>query len=105
MFSINKNIMYNIFISFSRGRKCNSPLYSTLLHADVLHLPEEVDWVKFNVDMSGYYMVHYAGDGWNSIIKLLQHNHTALSSNDRASLIHNVFQLVRSVYSTVSALW
>lgn len=68
-----------------------------LLHADVLYLPEEVDWVKFNVDMSGYYMVHYAGEGWNSIIKLLLHNHTALSSNDRASLIHNVFQLVRSV--------
>ena len=68
-----------------------------LLHADVLYLPEEVDWVKFNVDMSGYYMVHYAGEGWNSITKLLQHNHTALSGNDRASLIHNVFQLVRSV--------
>ncbi|XP_074495247.1 endoplasmic reticulum aminopeptidase 1-like isoform X2 [Sebastes fasciatus] len=61
---------------------------------DVLNLPEEVDWVKFNVDMSGYYMVHYAGEGWNSIIKLLRDNHTALSSNDRASLIHNVFQLV-----------
>uniref|UniRef100_A0A8D3C9F5 Aminopeptidase n=1 Tax=Scophthalmus maximus TaxID=52904 RepID=A0A8D3C9F5_SCOMX len=61
---------------------------------DVLHLPEEVDWVKFNVDMSGYYMVHYAGEGWNSVIRLLQHNHTALTSNDRASLIHNVFQLV-----------
>uniref|UniRef100_A0A4W6EN50 Aminopeptidase n=1 Tax=Lates calcarifer TaxID=8187 RepID=A0A4W6EN50_LATCA len=54
----------------------------------------EVDWVKFNVDMSGYYMVHYAGEGWNSIIRLLQHNHTALSGNDRANLIHNVFQLV-----------
>lgn len=53
--------------------------------------------MKFNVDMSGYYMVHYAGEGWNSIIKLLHHNHTALSGNDRASLIHNVFQLVRSV--------
>uniref|UniRef100_A0A671X2S8 Aminopeptidase n=1 Tax=Sparus aurata TaxID=8175 RepID=A0A671X2S8_SPAAU len=61
---------------------------------DVLYLPEEVDWVKFNVDMSGYYMVHYAGEGWNSIIKVLQHNHTALTSNDRASLIQNVFQLV-----------
>ncbi|XP_070690100.1 endoplasmic reticulum aminopeptidase 1b [Pempheris klunzingeri] len=60
----------------------------------VLYLPEEVDWVKFNVNMSGYYMVHYAGEGWNSIIRLLQHNHTALTSNDRASLIHNVFQLV-----------
>ncbi|XP_047197366.1 endoplasmic reticulum aminopeptidase 1b [Hippoglossus stenolepis] len=61
---------------------------------DVLYLPQEVDWVKFNVDMCGYYMVHYAGEGWNSIIKLLQHNHTALTSNDRASLIQNVFQLV-----------
>lgn len=61
---------------------------------DVLYLPEEVDWVKFNVDMSGYYMVHYEGEGWNSIIKLLHHNHTALSSNDRASLIQNIFQLV-----------
>ncbi|CAB1425158.1 unnamed protein product [Pleuronectes platessa] len=61
---------------------------------DVLYLPQEVDWVKFNVDMCGYYMVHYAGEGWNSIIKVLQHNHTALTSNDRASLIQNVFQLV-----------
>uniref|UniRef100_A0A1A8D170 Aminopeptidase n=1 Tax=Nothobranchius kadleci TaxID=1051664 RepID=A0A1A8D170_NOTKA len=62
--------------------------------SDVLYLPEEVEWVKFNVNMSGYYMVHYAGDGWNSIIKLLQHNHKALSGNDRASLIQNIFQLV-----------
>ncbi|KAM6930481.1 endoplasmic reticulum aminopeptidase 1b [Xenentodon cancila] len=61
---------------------------------DVLYLPGEVDWVKFNVNMSGYYMVHYAGEGWNSIIRLLQHNHTALTGNDRASLINNVFQLV-----------
>eukprot|EP00066_Takifugu_rubripes_P028697 XP_011617963.1 PREDICTED: endoplasmic reticulum aminopeptidase 1 [Takifugu rubripes] len=61
---------------------------------DVLYLPQEVDWVKFNVDMSGYYMVHYEGDGWNAIINLLQHNHTVLTSNDRASLVHDVFQLV-----------
>uniref|UniRef100_A0A665V9W9 Aminopeptidase n=1 Tax=Echeneis naucrates TaxID=173247 RepID=A0A665V9W9_ECHNA len=61
---------------------------------DVLYLPEEVEWVKFNVNMSGYYMVHYEGEGWNSIIRLLQNDHTVLTSNDRASLIHNVFQLV-----------
>lgn len=66
--------------------------------ADVLYLPEEVDWIKFNVDMSGYYMVHYTGQGWDSITRLLQHNHTALSSNDRASLVHNIFQLVRCVH-------
>ncbi|XP_030647207.1 endoplasmic reticulum aminopeptidase 1b [Chanos chanos] len=61
---------------------------------DVLYLSEEVDWIKFNVDMSGYYIVHYEGSGWDQLITLLQHNHTALSSNDRASLINNAFQLV-----------
>ncbi|KAK7164435.1 hypothetical protein R3I94_002978 [Phoxinus phoxinus] len=61
---------------------------------DVLYLPEEVDWIKFNVDMSGYYIVHYEGSGWDDLIRLLKHNHTALSSNDRASLINNAFQLV-----------
>lgn len=63
----------------------------------MLFLPQEVDWVKFNVDMSGYYMVHYADSGWDAIINLLQSNHTVLSGNDRASLIHDVFQLVGSV--------
>lgn len=66
-----------------------------MLMTDVLYLPEEVDWIKFNVDMSGYYMVHYKGSGWDDLIAVLKHNHTALSSNDRASLINNAFQLVR----------
>ncbi|XP_035235118.1 endoplasmic reticulum aminopeptidase 1b [Anguilla anguilla] len=61
---------------------------------DVLYLPEEVEWIKFNVDMSGYYIVHYEAGGWDPLIGLLQHNHTALSSNDRTSLINNIFQLV-----------
>ncbi|NXX73889.1 ERAP1 aminopeptidase, partial [Urocolius indicus] len=63
--------------------------------ADVIILPEEVEWVKFNVDMSGYYIVHYEGDGWDHLINLLKENHTVMSSNDRASLINNIFQLVR----------
>ncbi|KAA0716990.1 Endoplasmic reticulum aminopeptidase 1 [Triplophysa tibetana] len=61
---------------------------------DVLYLPEEVDWIKFNVDMSGYYIVHYEGSGWDDLIKLLKHDHTTLTSNDRASLINTAFQLV-----------
>ncbi|MGH0170453.1 UNVERIFIED_CONTAM: hypothetical protein FKN15_070870 [Acipenser sinensis] len=62
---------------------------------DVLFLPEEVEWIKFNVGMNGYYIVHYEGEGWDALINLLQKNHTALSSNDRASLLNNAFQLVR----------
>lgn len=61
----------------------------------MLYLPEEVEWIKFNVDMSGYYIVHYEGSGWGDLISLLKYNHTALSSKDRASLINNAFQLVR----------
>ncbi|XP_067424570.1 endoplasmic reticulum aminopeptidase 1-like isoform X3 [Emydura macquarii macquarii] len=61
---------------------------------DILILPEEVEWIKFNVGMNGYYIVHYEDGGWDALISLLKENHTAISSNDRASLINNVFQLV-----------
>ncbi|KAM5167989.1 endoplasmic reticulum aminopeptidase 1 isoform 2-T2 [Callospermophilus lateralis] len=61
---------------------------------DVLILPEAVEWIKFNVRMSGYYIVHYEDDGWDSLTGLLKGAHTTISSNDRASLINNAFQLV-----------
>ncbi|XP_024062468.1 endoplasmic reticulum aminopeptidase 2 [Terrapene carolina triunguis] len=61
---------------------------------DTLELEGEVAWVKFNVDMNGYYTVHYEGNGWDNIIKLLDQNHTLFSHKDRVNLIHNAFQLV-----------
>uniref|UniRef100_A0A672SFL9 Aminopeptidase n=1 Tax=Sinocyclocheilus grahami TaxID=75366 RepID=A0A672SFL9_SINGR len=61
---------------------------------DVLYLPEKVDWIKFNVDLRGYYIVHYKSGGWDALINQLQQNHSVFSSNDRASLIHDIFQLV-----------
>lgn len=92
--SLTEGFLWQIPLTYMTST--SNTIHRFLLKAktDVLYLPEEVDWVKFNVDMSGYYMVHYAGEGWNSIIKLLHHNHTALTANDRASLIQNVFQLV-----------
>ncbi|XP_035423488.1 endoplasmic reticulum aminopeptidase 1 [Cygnus atratus] len=62
---------------------------------DVIILPEEAEWIKFNVYMNGYYIVHYEDDGWDHLINLLKENHTAISNNDRTSLINNIFQLVR----------
>ncbi|XP_034509209.1 endoplasmic reticulum aminopeptidase 1-like [Ailuropoda melanoleuca] len=44
--------------------------------------------------MNGYYIVHYEDDGWDSLTGLLTVAHTTISSNDRASLINNAFQLV-----------
>ncbi|XP_063149203.1 endoplasmic reticulum aminopeptidase 1, partial [Candoia aspera] len=57
-------------------------------------LPEEVEWIKFNVGMNGYYIVHYGDHGWDALIRLLKENHETISSNDRASLINSAFQLV-----------
>ncbi|CAN9512905.1 unnamed protein product [Ophioblennius macclurei] len=92
--SLTEGFLWQIPLTYMTSASSDVHRFLLKTQTDVLYLPEAADWVKFNVDMSGYYMVHYAGDGWNSIIKLLQHNHTALSSNDRASLIQNVFQLV-----------
>uniref|UniRef100_A0A4W5M3J7 Aminopeptidase n=1 Tax=Hucho hucho TaxID=62062 RepID=A0A4W5M3J7_9TELE len=60
---------------------------------DSVDVGEEVGWVKVNVDMAGYYLVHYDGSGWDDLIQLLKDNHTALSFMDRTHLIHNAFQL------------
>ncbi|KYO48740.1 hypothetical protein Y1Q_0004118 [Alligator mississippiensis] len=61
---------------------------------DSLKLKEGVVWVKFNVDMNGYYIVHYEGNGWDNIITLLDQNHTLFSPKDQVNLIHNAFELV-----------
>ncbi|XP_055017294.1 endoplasmic reticulum aminopeptidase 1b isoform X2 [Boleophthalmus pectinirostris] len=92
--SLTEGFLWQIPLTYKTSASNTIHRFLLKTKTDVLYLPEEVSWVKFNVDMNGYYMVHYAGDGWDSIIKLLRYNHTALSSNDRASLIQNIFQLV-----------
>ncbi|KAJ8285531.1 hypothetical protein GJAV_G00027890 [Gymnothorax javanicus] len=86
--------LWQVPLTYITSRSSTVHRFLLKTKTDVLYLAEEVEWIKFNVDMSGYYIVHYEGNSWDSIINLLQHNHTALSSNDRASLINNVFQLV-----------
>ncbi|KAJ7335751.1 hypothetical protein JRQ81_013692 [Phrynocephalus forsythii] len=61
---------------------------------DNIILPEEVEWIKFNAGMNGYYIVDYGHDGWDALIRLLKENHKVISSKDRASLINSAFQLV-----------
>ncbi|XP_066470721.1 endoplasmic reticulum aminopeptidase 1 [Tiliqua scincoides] len=92
--------------SSSTGNLWHIPLTYVTNNSDDVHrilleteteefsLPEEVEWIKFNVRMNGYYTVHYGDDGWDALIHLLQKNHHALSSNDRANLINSVFQMV-----------
>lgn len=60
---------------------------------DVINLTEQVQWVKVNTNMTGYYIVHYAHDGWAALINQLKRNPYVLSDKDRANLINNIFEL------------
>uniref|UniRef100_A0AAY4ECQ9 Aminopeptidase n=1 Tax=Denticeps clupeoides TaxID=299321 RepID=A0AAY4ECQ9_9TELE len=86
--------LWQVPLTYVTSRSHTVQRFLLKTRTDILYLPEEVEWVKFNVDMRGYYIVHYESGGWDTLVNLLHINHTTLSSNDRASLISNVFQLV-----------
>ncbi|KAM5330109.1 endoplasmic reticulum aminopeptidase 1 [Glossophaga mutica] len=86
--------LWHVPLTFVTSKSDSAQRFLLKTKTDVLILPEEVEWIKFNVGMNGYYIVHYEDDGWDSLTGLLKGTHTAISSNDRASLINNAFQLV-----------
>ncbi|XP_055285453.1 endoplasmic reticulum aminopeptidase 1 isoform X2 [Moschus berezovskii] len=87
-------VLWHVPLTFITSKSDAVQRFLLKTRTDVLILPEEVEWIKFNVGMNGYYIVHYEDDGWDSLTGLLKGTHTAISSNDRASLINNAFQLV-----------
>ncbi|XP_068103596.1 endoplasmic reticulum aminopeptidase 1 isoform X2 [Hyperolius riggenbachi] len=89
-----ERFLWHIPLTYITSKSSTVQRFLLKTKKDVLFLEEEVEWIKFNVGMNGYYLVHYEGDGWDALIKLLKENHTVVSSNDRANLINNAFQLV-----------
>lgn len=53
------------------------------------------EWLKANVNQSGFYRVTYDDEMWAALIKALKINHTAFSPADRASLLDDAFTLCR----------
>ncbi|XP_043844093.1 endoplasmic reticulum aminopeptidase 1 [Dromiciops gliroides] len=86
--------LWHVPLSYITSKSDKVERFLLRTKTDVLILPEEVEWIKFNVGMYGYYIVHYEDDGWKSLTSLLKEKHMTISSNDRASLINNAFQLV-----------
>lgn len=58
-------------------------------------LGKDATWIKFNAGQRGFYRVNYDPEGWDALIHVLHTNHTTLSAADRASLIDDVFTLVK----------
>ncbi|XP_043095174.1 endoplasmic reticulum aminopeptidase 2 [Puntigrus tetrazona] len=92
--SFQEGYLWHIPLTYKTSHSEHEMKHVLTTKSDVLTLDEEVDWVKLNTDMNGYYIVHYDEEGWNALTELLRVNHMALSFKDRASLIHNAFQLV-----------
>ncbi|XP_072521294.1 endoplasmic reticulum aminopeptidase 2 [Salminus brasiliensis] len=86
--------LWHIPLTFKTSHSSTEMRHILQTKSDVLVLDEDVDWVKFNTDMNGYYIIHYDSKGWSALIDLLRVNHSAMSFKDRANLIHNAFQLV-----------
>lgn len=59
----------------------------------------KIQWIKANVNQSGYYRVNYDQRLWDAIITQLMSKHTAFSPADRASLLDDAFTLSRCVYA------
>ncbi|XP_033306357.1 endoplasmic reticulum aminopeptidase 2-like isoform X2 [Bombus bifarius] len=56
-------------------------------------IPADVEYIKCNVNQSGFYRVSYPEEMWSSIITTLLNNHTKFSPADRANLIDDAFTL------------
>ncbi|GIX90473.1 hypothetical protein CDAR_74672 [Caerostris darwini] len=59
---------------------------------------ENSNWVKFNVNQTGYYLVNYEEEGWQKLINLLLTNHEALTPSDRSNLLFDSFLLAQAGY-------
>uniref|UniRef100_A0ABM5FT72 Aminopeptidase n=1 Tax=Pogona vitticeps TaxID=103695 RepID=A0ABM5FT72_9SAUR len=93
-FSSRTGNLWHVPLTYITSKSAIVQRFLLTTKTDDIVLPEEVEWIKFNVGMNGYYIVDYGDDGWDALVRLLKENHKVISSNDRASLINNAFQLV-----------
>uniref|UniRef100_A0A8D2AVG2 Aminopeptidase n=1 Tax=Sciurus vulgaris TaxID=55149 RepID=A0A8D2AVG2_SCIVU len=92
--ALQERFLWHIPLSYSTSSSNMIHRHILKSKTDTLDLTEKTNWVKFNVDSNGYYLVHYEGHGWDQLITQLNKNHTLLRPKDRIGLIHDAFQLV-----------
>lgn len=99
--SLQQGFRWHIPLTYKTDASSTVHRHLMTTHTDSINIGEEVNWVKVNSDMTGYYVVHYDNGGWDDMTRLLLENHTALSYKDRTHLIHNAFQLVTAGHLTL----
>ncbi|GBN44912.1 Glutamyl aminopeptidase [Araneus ventricosus] len=79
-------------------RQTNNKLYNIQPSIKVqFDLPvTNSEWVKFNVNQTGYYLVNYESHDWKLLTELLLTNHEALTPSDRSNLLFDSFMLAQA---------
>ncbi|KAG8130885.1 putative Leucyl-cystinyl aminopeptidase-like protein [Naja naja] len=93
---LSSSSLWQIPLSYITNNDNSSlPLQTYLLDkkTGVIEYPHEIEWVKFNVNGNGYYIVQYEDNDWIALIQLLKTNPSIFDPKDRANLIHNIFIL------------
>ncbi|XP_058801112.1 endoplasmic reticulum aminopeptidase 2-like isoform X2 [Phymastichus coffea] len=62
----------------------------------MFEVPNDTDYIKCNVNQTGFYRVSYPDDMWQAIIQTLLKDHTRFSPADRANLIDDAFTLCKA---------
>lgn len=70
-----------------------SPLEETKV---VPGMPNENQWVMFNVLQSGFYRVNYERSNWKRLNRQLKKDHLEIHTVSRAQLIGDAFQLAKA---------
>ncbi len=74
--------------------KCIGSDKNIAVPSTLQHLPDETEWIVFNIDMSGLYKVQYDTKNWELLISQLSGpNYNAISSSNRAQLIDDALDL------------
>ncbi|XP_017104425.2 glutamyl aminopeptidase isoform X1 [Drosophila bipectinata] len=85
------NYRWSIPITYQSS--LNSEVQSTIFNYNdnevTVTLPGEVNWIKFNKDQVGYYIVNYPVDTWASLLNALKTTQDSFSTADRANLLHD----------------
>uniref|UniRef100_A0A8C6TGD7 Leucyl/cystinyl aminopeptidase n=1 Tax=Neogobius melanostomus TaxID=47308 RepID=A0A8C6TGD7_9GOBI len=91
--------LWNIPVSYindtcSLAPECRQ-IFTLKTKSGTLKLPGNVTWLKMNYKNTGFYIVDYGKDGWAELCDALTDDYKVLTSEDRTSLIHNIFALSR----------
>ena len=85
-FKTDKNDVHHVFLQHNSNNS----------NINMKKMPDNIKWIKANLNGTGYYRVMYPEDIWKGLTAQLKDDHLALSAVDRAQLLDDAFSLMKA---------